>query len=69
MPLDRQTVVLVKTTAVFGRLRPGTRDETKHPAELDREAAAARAFRMLKRSNPDENPMEWAVEEEEETPQ
>lgn len=61
----RQIVVLVKVDGTIGRLRIGTRDTTKHPADLSRDEAIARAFRGLQRTNSDENPGCWEAQDEE----
>lgn len=61
MANEHQLVVLTKTDDTAGPLRTGTKQETKHPIDQPRTAAIARAYALLKRSNPAENPMCWTA--------
>lgn len=58
---DWQPVVLVKVAESNGHLRVGARFESKHAAELSRDDAINRAYRVLARSYPDDNPACWEV--------
>lgn len=60
---DRQTVAPVKAENVIGQLAVGERLVYRFPAALERHEARVRAFRMLNRDHPAENPMCWRVEE------
>jgi hypothetical protein len=60
----RPRIRLVKQTAVFGSAPVGHVYEVVGKPDDDRYQLRGRAYRMLERSMPGENPLEWKVDGE-----